>query len=165
MYCRITDSYGTPPGYPGDFFLTGSPRPSRLVPSLSLTTCQRDLYRSRLVVWRPSQTIAATGKPGAITYAVVYVSVPCYIQSGPSQQTPQAGIGLVAEGDMIFTYDQFHLPTGVTLLTGDVIIVVSGSYAGDFYTIRGEGQRRLELAERVLYYASRLPTLPNGVAA
>lgn len=150
----------TRPGHPGSRYTWGAPRTVGLIPTQNLNTCQRDLYQSTVAVARQTRVITS-GKPTE-TWRVLYTNVKCYIETGESQHLVQ-GPGIVSESDNIFTLDTFHFVFGIELKPNDILLATTGSEVPDYWRVRGYGNNRSTLANRVTYLCSREPTEPSGV--
>lgn len=119
------------------------------------------LYPHRCSIYRPSVTIAGSGKVGSPTLGSTQTGVPCYFQTGESTKSPEGFV--LGEQDNLFTLDLIHFADTADIQTGDVIKQTTGPQAGEFWESRGDEKIRSQFAQKLTIRATRKPTKPAWV--
>lgn len=128
-----------------------------------LSDSQTDLYTDTVNIWRATPVIdATTGKGGAATWALVASAVPCYLQTGVSQQLVASFIRI--EADNMDTFDVLHCEASVDLLAGDVLKITAGEETGEWRRVEGEPKVRSRLANKQTVLCARNFQPPTGVS-
>jgi len=109
-----------------------------------------------------STTVVLTATVTTTTSEKVTKVVSCYGDIGKSQQGPN-GV-LMVENDNLFTFDEFHMEDTMDVNVGDVIKMITGPEAGEFWMVRGNAQIKNRRANMLKVLCSRTPTAPNGVS-
>lgn len=122
-----------------------------------------------MTIWRGTENrAAATGKPGALTWATNATGVKCYLQIGESVKDAHGFV--LDEADNLFTIDQLHCEDTVSVLEKDVVKLTAStpnsSLVGQFWVVRGDQKIRNRRANKQSVRVSRLATtqVPNGVS-
>ena len=134
-----------------------------LVPDNDLLSYRQDrLYQHVAALWRPSENrSAATGKPAATTWTLVYVGIRCYFETGDSQKAPEGF--LLVEADNIMVLDKVHMHESIEIRATDVLQQCEGPEPGRFFAVKGDANQRTRHAMKLMVRASRLPVAPDGI--
>lgn len=120
-----------------------------------------DLYPHVCTRYRHTEAFAADGKPLAGTWASV-TAIPCYFQTGRSVFGTNSG--LYAEADNSEVLDTIHFASGTDVRVGDLLKQTTGPDSGEYYVVRGNPQRRSQIARKLIVMAAKLEIAPDGVS-
>ena len=129
---------------------------------MSLNAGQKALYKYRVDIWRVSQSSTdSIGTPSQSTSKIAS-SVPCYLEATDNFFLPQ-GETILAQNTNLFTLDKFHMEADTDVEAADILVMTSGSESGWSWTVRGDSKLKALRANKLMVFASRNETLPEGV--
>lgn len=116
----------------------------------------------RCDVWRETESLNADGTRAPVAWERIATNALCRFQTGESVKAPDGFIK--TESDNMFSYDLVHFDGSADVGEGDILRQTTGPDVGEYWTVRGDSQKRAQFADKLSIRASRTAAVKSEIS-